>query len=161
MGLPPGVARCVEFETLVPGTVYRVADSFSEAGIDVRLLPFEWSGGSAYHDGRADIGLAGQAGGSGLELEANNILVEFDLGDTQLATLRFAELGGNVNLVVNGDARNVHNLSSLNGNTVGGAFVTVVNGFGNDSGTIRLEGAIESLAIGGQEFWLDDICFTP
>jgi len=38
---------------------------------------------------------------------------------------------------------------------------TVVNGFGNDSGTLRLEGKVERFAIGGQELWLDEVCFTP
>lgn len=158
---PPVGGRCVEFETLVPGTVYQVGDGFSEAGVTVTLAPFEWSSGNVYQDGKAEVGISGQAGGSGLELEVNNVLVEFGQIDTELVTLRFAELGGNVNLTINGDKRNFHNLSAVNGNSIGGAFLTVVNGFGNDSGTVRIEGRVETLSIGGQEFWLDDVCFTP
>ena len=36
---PPVGGRCVEFETLVPGTVYSVGDGFSEAGVTVSFAP--------------------------------------------------------------------------------------------------------------------------
>ncbi len=158
---PPEPGRCVEFETLVPGTVYRVGDAIAEAGVEVRFTPFEWSSGALYQDGFVEVGIEGQAGGSGLDLVVNNVLLEFDVGRTELVEFSFAELGGNVNLRVNGDFRNIHNLSALNGKTVGGATLTVVNGFGNDSGTVRIAGVVETFAIGGQEFWLDEVCFTP
>jgi hypothetical protein len=43
---------------------------------------------------------------------------------------------------------------------IGGALATVTNGFGDDSGTLMLSGEINSFAVGGQELWVDNICFT-
>jgi hypothetical protein len=37
---------------------------------------------------------------------------------------------------------------------------TVVNGFGNDMGTLRLNGEIHSFALGGQELVIDHLCIT-
>jgi hypothetical protein len=37
----------------------------------------------------------------------------------------------------------------------------VVNGFGNDQGTLTLEGVIDTFALGGQELWIDDLCPLP
>jgi hypothetical protein len=65
-------------------------------------------------------------------------------------------------MMVNGDFRNVANLVSLNGLTVGGVTVTVTATAvgGNSYGIIVLDGVIKEFSIGGQELWLDDICPT-
>lgn len=72
-------------------------------------------------------------------------------------SLNFGEFGGNLNLNLNGEFRNFGNFSELNGQTIGGVAITVANGLGNDAGTLQLAGTIKSLAIGGQELWLDNI----
>jgi hypothetical protein len=65
-------------------------------------------------------------------------------------------------MLVNGDFRNVGNLVSLNGATVGGVNVTVTAAQqgGNWYGIIVLDGAIKEFSLGGQELWLDEICPT-
>jgi hypothetical protein len=72
--------------------------------------------------------------------------------------------GGNVDFAVNGDFRNVAALSTLDGLVVGGATVTVafVGGVGFETGTVEITAphgvVIESFLVGGQEFFLDDVC---
>jgi hypothetical protein len=74
-------------------------------------------------------------------------------------TFRFGEYGGNLNIEINGDFRNFQNFSDLNGLTIGGANVSVTNGFGNDIGEVTISGTIDSFSIGGQELWVDDFCY--
>ena len=81
--------------------------------------------------------------------------------------LRFGEYGGNLNLRINNDFRNFRNFADVHGTTIGGVNVNVLSGGnGNDSGKIKFTGTIQDqgnwghLAIGGQEFWIDDLCWT-
>ena len=68
-------------------------------------------------------------------------------------------MGGNVNLLVNGQLQNVGNLSALNGLTVAGVSIAV-NQLTDTLGVLSLNGDIESFAIGGQEFWIDNMLVT-
>lgn len=151
---------CVAFENLPLGQTYQVGDSFTDSGITVTIQPFTlWKGGPA--TGHAEVEKGGAAGGSGLELEVNNVNLDFDFGGPiDRLTLRFGEYGGNLNLDVNGDFRNFKNFQDLNGTTLGGVVVRVTNGYGNDQGTLSLKGPIKSFVIGGQELWIDDVCAT-
>ena len=69
----------------------------------------------------------------------------------------FGEFGGNLNLEINGDFRNFEDFAEIDGDTVGGVDVSIVNGFGDDQGTLQLSGNISSFSIGGQELWIDDV----
>jgi len=89
----------------------------------------------------------------------NNINLAFDFGNpVHSLSLMFGEYGGNLNIDINGDFRNFNNFADLNGQTVGGVQVSVVNGLGNDRGRLQLDGVITSFAVGGQELWIDDVC---
>jgi len=146
------------FEDLVSGTTYTVGHTFTTSGMDVRVGPFQWSDGTWTNTGGAMVVALGQAGGSGNEMAVDNVNLEFTLpGPARGFSLLFGEYGGNVNLRVNGDFRNVEDFSKLNGLTVGGALVTVVNGLGNDKGSLHLKGIIREVAVGGQELWIDDV----
>ncbi|WP_264322338.1 SdrD B-like domain-containing protein [Zarconia navalis] len=72
-------------------------------------------------------------------------------------SLVFGEFGGNLNLEINGDFRNFEDFADIDGDTVGGVDVSVVNGFGDDQGTLQLSGDISSFSVGGQELWIDDV----
>ena len=89
------------------------------------------------------------ARGTGREINANNVNLRFKFDyPLKKITLKFAELGGNNNMMVNGDFRNVGNLVSLNGLTVGGVTVTVTATAvgGNSYGIIVLDGAIKEFS---------------
>jgi hypothetical protein len=101
------------------------------------------------------------AGHAGQDLNLNNVNLRFQFKQCiRKVSLHFGEYGGNVNLAINGEFKNVENFISLNGATIGGVLVQVTQaaGGGGVKGVIVLTGVIETLAIGGQELWVDHIC---
>ena len=151
--------NCVDYESLPPAAAYTVGDTFVDSGATMEVLSFEWSDGTVFNSGQANVQAAGLAGGSGQELNANNVNVAFDFGGPlQALSLLFGEYGGNLNIEVNGDFVNFDDFADIDGATIGGTTVSVVNGFGNDKGRLQLDGIIHSFAVGGQELWIDDVC---
>ena len=165
---------CVHFEgpLLKLGAVYRVGDTFIDSCAKITVQPFQWSNKKWTKDGFTEVGNAGRAGGSGQEMTINNVNLAFDFRSScKGLSLRFGEYGGNLNIGINGDFRNFENFADINHTTIGGINVSVVNGFGNDKGTLKLSGTIHkskftleeeevraSIIIGGQELWIDDVC---
>lgn len=149
------------FEQLPLGQRYVVGDSFVELGTEVisaTVRPFVFSNGTVFSDGFTEVVADGLAGGSGNELAVNNVNLDFDFGGPLSGlTMRFGEYGGNLNLDINGDFRNFDNFSDIHGLIIGGVNVSVVNGLGNDVGSLRLTGPIQSFSVGGQELWIDDV----
>jgi CARDB len=150
------------FENLAEGTEYVVGDTFTSGAATFVGRPFTWSDGRTTEDGFARVDPAqSMAGGTGIELQVNNILLAIGFGGPLNSVgLRFGEYGGNVNLEINGDPRNLDDLSKLSGTTVGGARVTVAPAEG-ETWTLRADGPIRTFAIGGQELWIDDVVGTP
>ncbi|CAD7773481.1 hypothetical protein DMNBHIDG_00769 [Candidatus Methanoperedenaceae archaeon GB37] len=151
-------ASTIDFEDLILGTTYNCCGyKFTTSGIPVTLKKFQWSNGQWTSDGYTKVQDGGQAGGSGNEMWVNNVNLDFGFGVplTHLSLL-FGEYGGNVNIEINGDFRNVLNFSDINGLTIGGVLVTVVD-FGGGKGGITLTGVINQFAIGGQELAIDNV----
>ncbi len=156
-GPPPG---CVTFESLKPSSTYAVGDTFSDAGVQLLIREFQWGNGLWTAGGEALIDTNGRAGGTGNDLNANNVNISFDFGrPVQSVNFRFGEYGGNLNLEVNGNWLNFADFVDVHGLTVGQVTIMVANGYGNDQGMVALIGPIQSFAVGGQELWLDDICY--
>lgn len=152
---------CADFEDLALGARYHVGDVFVTGGTTVTGEAFVWSDGTPTTDGYSEVQDQGLAGGSGQDMQVNNITLAFDFGGSISGLgLRFGEYGGNLNLTVNGDFRNFDNFADIDGATIGGVQVSVVNGFGQDQGTLTLLGTITSFSLGGQELWIDDVCPT-
>jgi hypothetical protein len=151
--------RCVDFESLALGQTYQVGDSFTDSGVTAAVEPFAWAGGGTTSGGYAQVEDRAAAGGSGQELQVNNVNLAFDFGGPiDSLTLRFGEYGGNLNIEINGDARNFRDFQDINNDVIGGVAVAVTNGLGNDQGTLTLKGVIKSFSIGGQELWIDEVC---
>ena len=153
----PSHAATLNFEDLVLGTIYSPGDSFTTNGVTVTAEDFTFSSGTTTNLGFTRVENGTLAGGSGQELNVNNILLSFDIGNVSALSFAFGEYGGNLNMRVNGIFQNFENFSQLNGAMIGGALVSVVNGLGNDQGSISLTGPISSFAVGGQEFYMDDL----
>jgi hypothetical protein len=137
--------------------------TFYTSGTNIAVEQFQWANGTWTTNGHAKIDNKGYAKGTGNDINANNVNLRFRFDyPLKKITLKFGELGGNNNMLVNGDFRNVGNLVSLNGATVGGVNVAVnaTQQGGNWYGIIVLDGAIKEFSIGGQELWLDEICPT-
>jgi hypothetical protein len=154
-------AVVLDFEDLTFGTSYLVGNTFNTSGVDVAVRPFTFSNGTLYSGGFTEVENGGLAGGSGNELEVNNVLLSFLFGSTNGLSLDFGEYGGNLNLLINGDFRNFNTFSDIDGLNIGGVGVSVVNGFGNDIGSLSFSGIINEFAIGGQELWIDNINAVP
>jgi len=155
-------AVCVDFEGLTAGSTYHVGDTFVDSGAVLTVHPFVWSTGAVFNGGQTVVDNSTLAGGSGLDVTTNNVNLQVEFG-TRLEGLVFnyGEYGGNVNVEANGTFTNVANLALLDGATLGGAQLSVLNGFGNDQGRLVVQGPITSFAIGGQELWIDHVCHVP
>jgi hypothetical protein len=141
------------------GTTYHVGDTFVDAGAVITAHPFVWSNGTPFGGGFTRVENTGLAGGSGREVQVNNINLAFDFGQPLMGlSLDFGEYGGNLNIEINGDFRNFQNFADIHGLVIGGVKVVVANGFGNDKGHLGLTGLIHTFSVGGQELWLDDVC---
>jgi hypothetical protein len=92
-------------------------------------------------------------------VQVNNVNLSFDFAvPLRELTMNFGEYGGNLNIQINGVFRNFSNMAELDGTTIGGVGISVVNGMGNDAGLLELTGRTTDFAIGGQELWIDDVC---
>jgi len=157
-----GPDDCVDFEDLLPAAVYNVGGSFVDSGVTVSMGGFQWSNGTWTSAGFTSVETSGIAGSLGNEMQVNNITLDFDFGrDVEDMTIRFAQLGGNINLTINGDFRNEFDLVALDGQLVGGTLVKVFYDVITDQGIVVITGVVTSLAIGGQELWIDDVCENP
>lgn len=169
----PVRCRLDTLDTLPPGdTVTNVAAPFAYSTplLDLEAQPFVWSSGTATWDGYALTEAGGMAGGSGTEIRLNNLTLGMRAaGVAQLRSLQvaFGEFGGNLNLTVDGTSAVFDDFADVHGAVLGGVTVTVLSGgTGQDRGVLRLDGPMPDqggglghVAIGGQELWIDDVCY--
>jgi hypothetical protein len=101
--------------------------------------------------------------GTGQALRTDNITVEFDFSGLPTApsqvSLAYLDLGGVENVAVNGSTVFAGQLPTTP-NPIGGAGVRVTSSAvtGGTTGTVSFRGPIKTLRIGGQEFWIDQVC---
>jgi plastocyanin len=160
------VRECVAFEDLPLDTRYDVNNSFASEGRNFSILKFTGEDGEVIDGGFVEVEDEAMAGGSGQDLEANNANLEVELPTAvQGIVLRYGEYGGNLNLRVNGDFRNFDAMIEIDGEVIGGADVSVLDLDGElESGPGILDvraplgGSITEFGIGGQEFFVDDVC---
>ncbi len=152
---------CINFSEQTAGTDYNVGDMITSCDTKIMVEKFQWGNGTWTSDGKARVDDRNYAKGSGNDLNTRNVNLNFKY-DFPLDEIKFkfGDYGGNSNIKINGDFKNVADFTSLNGTTVGGVRITmdVVQDGANWIGTAKLEGTINEFVIGGQEFWLDDIC---
>lgn len=149
---------CVRFSDLTPGTKYNVGATITSSGRHIKVEQFQWSNGNWTNTGFAEVDTQG---GSNNNMHTNNVNLNFIFDyPVDEITLRYGEYGGNNNIKVNNDFKNVPDIIDLNGTTLGGVQVTVnaAQQGGNWFGMIILEGTINNFSIGGQELWVDDVC---
>jgi hypothetical protein len=101
--------------------------------------------------------------GTGQALRTDNITVEFDFSALPTApsrvSLAYLDLGGVENVAVNGSTVFAGQLPATP-NPIGGAAVRVTSSAvtGGTTGTVSFRGPIRTLRVGGQEFWIDQVC---
>lgn len=136
---------------------------FSEGGADLYLANF-LSGGIPYFNfARIDPPFTGPTifFGNVQILNTNNVDVVFDFSIPGNVTFDYLNLGGSVNLQVNGFAAVLEgpSLASLAGVVAPGVTMTVtaVPMGGAVTGVVTLNGPVATLRVGGQEFYLDRV----
>lgn len=161
---------CVGFERpLTVGTQYGASaghnggDEVAVAnGIPISVHEFRLLDGSATFN-VASIDVAPVAFGSGQCMRLNNINVELDFSGigfvAREVSFEFLDLGGHENLSVNGSQVFVGDLSAI-GSPIDGVdtSVSTTSVSGGTAGRVVLTGAVERVRVGGQEFWIDNVC---
>ena len=158
-----GCSNCLDFSGQTVGTQFTVGQSFTENGITVDVEQYQWPNGSWTTNGKAEIKGSNLAQGTGNEINTNNVNLKFNFNyPGRKIVLKFAELGGNNNINVNGTFQNVGDLINLDGATIAGNQVTVTaTQQGNNwIGSLIVDGNVTGFSIGGQELWMDNVCFT-
>jgi hypothetical protein len=166
----PPTQVCVDFEPpLVAGTQYGTpagqapgAVVFTTNGIPVSIQNFNFVGGGGGFNS-AEIEAATASFGSGQIIRTNNLNLEFDFTavgfPVSQVQFEFLDLGGSENVSVNGSPIFAGDIASTPG-TLGGVNVTVTSAPvpSGKKGTVTFTGAVSRLRIGGQEFWIDQVC---
>jgi hypothetical protein len=152
------------FEDVPLGTTFPVGATFTSGNANCAIRAFFPPPGPTCADpfagGFAHVVGTSMACGAGQELLVNNVNVAIDFGVAiDRLVLSFAEIGGNVNLMINGECRNVANLSMLNGTLLGGVEVLAIDFVapGQGCGMLYALGPITDFMIGGQELWIDQV----
>jgi len=168
----PTVGPCpypVEYEILPLGTTYGGPSGnspgdylFSESGIDVYAAEFDAGTIMLFDRIQVDAGF-GPLGADHI-LEVSNIDAVYDIAPLGLTvhevTFQYLDYGGTENLAINGSPLMVGDLHTFSGMTLGGVLVTVVTApyGGGLYGRVTLTGNVQNFRVGGQEFWMDEIC---
>ena len=160
IGIMTRFEGCARFEDLTVGTIYGVGDVFVTSDIVVEVAEFTYGGGATTSGGFTMVEAGDAAGGSGQDLQVNNVLLRFGFDSPiEGLSLDFGAYGGNLNLEINGEFVNFGSMDDINGIGIGGTEVFTTAGGGR--GSLIVFGFIESFAIGGQELWIDDVCTPP
>jgi hypothetical protein len=163
--IPGPIAPCAPmFEDLPLHAPWYVGDTFFSTGLQFDVVPFQWGTGVWFNGGKVYADNAGRACGLGQDLLTNNanVFVQFPTASVDHVGWNFGEYGGNINISINGDFRNVRNYLDLHGLIVGGVHVQIAwGGTGHDCGRVELHGVVHKLVVGGQEHWIDCIDYNP
>ena len=167
---PAELLACVDFEDQSPGAVYVVPNTFIASGISIQVLQFQWSDGTWTSTGPGVSVMDNMPNKTtNTAMFVNNVNLGFYLESTECLTIQYCELGGNVNLIINGITGNEDDFQAFDGVDFNGVRVSVNKTDDQyNCGTIRLEGLFEktdfqeqwpiTFAIGGQELYIDEIC---
>lgn len=164
----PSPDRCVDMESLSPGSAKR-GPGLWRISPDAIVLTEDFTlANGAYTSGVATVVASTFAGGSATrELRLNNTALRVvpyqSVGTLWLA---YADFGGNVNVRIGARELNLADLSDAHGQVVDGVRISVTrfNAFNYHFGVISFTGTrfvrAGDIAVGGQEFFVDDICWS-
>lgn len=167
---PGATSACIDFEApLAVGTAYGTPVGqapgtviFVTKGIPVSIQNFIFVGGGGTFNS-AGIVIPPAPFGAGQAIRTNNINLEFNFAlvgfPVSVVTLDYLDQGGFENISVNGSPVFAGELSAAP-SPIGGVnlAVTSVPAPGGKKGTVTLSGPVKTLRIGGQEFWIDNVC---
>jgi subtilisin len=168
--------QCVDFQTKEINTRYDPSSppapptTFEDRGRTITVEGFQRSTTSLpeIEGSFSIIEDEGQGGGVAPDIQLSTARLAFTFEDgLDGVTVRYGDFvrgNGGYNLAVNGEL-NVFfgSLSDVNATSLGGVSITATqdvdrSGEPLPTGTLRLQGSVNSLTIGATSLWLDDIC---
>lgn len=169
-----GTTACLGFESLDPGTEFgsnagnMPGDLLVEENtISAAMQGFfpTPSGPVAFGNGLINTAPVNFTLANGQAANLSNISLQFDFsgipGQIIGVSFTFFDGGGIENVQVNdGPLKIVQVLSQLNGDVAPGVEASVASLPGAQTGLATLTGPVETLLIGGQELWIDNVCAT-
>lgn len=153
---------CKRFSDLTPATRYKVGDVIKTSKSEIVVEKFQWNSGTWVTSGEAIVDTRTYSHGSGKDINIKNVNLNFKLNyPLSKITLKFGELGGNNNIKINNTFKNVPDLIELNGTTIDGVLINIdaAKQGNNWYGAMEFRGNLNSFSIGGQELWIDDLCY--
>lgn len=156
--------NCVDFEAAPPLTIYSYDNFafFEEDDLIFYPIPFDLSSSEDISGGITQITTNQMAGHLGKELWLSNATMQiFGPACMEDLAFRFGEYGGIVNLRINDQQVIIDDMIALNGVTLGGVSITVstIPVAGGVVGLVQLDGLVFSLEIGGQDLYIDHLCY--
>lgn len=118
-------------------------------------------GGRVYVRVSPDLFLAGSEGNA-LFMHGATLGIDFG-GEVDRLTLFYRTVSGLHNITINGEFRHVDQLHDINGAMIGGTKVSIVKlpDPAITEGQLFIEGLVREFSIGGQELWIDQVCYEP
>jgi len=159
----------VSHDTLVYGTVYDSSNFapgdwiFNEDGIDVYIDVLNWGSGSGFNYCMVDVSAAAGFGVNQTML-VNNVTNRYDIAGlgihTSEVTFEFLDYGGMENLQVNGATLFIGDFTTFPSAVAPGVTMNLATyaAGGGYRAEVTLIGDVQELLVGGQEFWIDEIC---
>jgi len=155
---------CLDFELEPLDRSFTNGQTFTEDGLTLKVSDFTTSNGNTISTGSVNIQGDNRARHIRHEANLSNATLNWRYNCAQRVTFNYGEFGGSVNLIIDGELANVANMIDLNGTSLGGAAVSVtatpVSG-GGVVGRVTLTGIMQTIGVGGQEFWIDHVCHVP
>ncbi len=157
---------CTTFDDLAVGNSYAYEDLFVSEGITFEAALFSQLNWNSWECDYVEIWETFAGCGSGHVLFLGNAAVHVTFENMPAGQVQwkshYVTPMNSVNLTINGIFRDASSFGELNGVTIGGVLVTLVDGMlGGDCQTIQLDGEIESLTIGAGHAWLDCFNWSP
>jgi len=154
---------CLDFELEPLDRSFTNGQSFVEDGLTLRVGSFTFGNGTTTTSGSVNIKGNNRARHIRHEANLSNATLNWRYNCVQQVTFNYAEFGGSVNLIIDGQLANANNMIDLHGTTLGGAAISVsaVAVPGGVAGRVTLTGIMQRLGVGGQEFWIDHVCHVP
>ncbi len=144
--LPCENPSCYDFESIGPGQLV-AGDGFLDNGRYVEIRTLDGGPGFA---GSSDLNATGQLGS---ELWLNGVSAFFDIGCSSGVGFYYnIPDKGFMTLVINGELVTAQDPASLDNQSVGGILIEV------DGNRIVLNGLVETLEIGGEGLFIDNLC---
>lgn len=159
--------RCVDFEDLVTGTRYSPGDTITSAGETLTLAAFRPSVGASTVNGEAlVVEMAGTPLTRAVELRGSELALPLN-GAVDNVQVHYQHTGGRASVVLNGFPMPWTGSTNISGSNVGPGGELFVDAFQyaapsgiphNWIGTLTVAGPMTSLALGGEELWIDSLC---